>query len=111
MALPPSTGARRCVPKTFAAFVARLAERGYVGANVTLPHKEAALAASQPDDRAHAVGAANTLWLDGGRLRSTNTDVEGFIGNLDASVPGWDRGSTARSCSARAAAPARSYSD
>ena len=78
-------------PEDFPAFVARLAERGYVGANVTLPHKEAALAASQPDDRARAVGAANTLWLDGGRLRSTNTDVEGFIGNLDASVPGWDR--------------------
>ncbi len=79
-------------PEDFPAFVARLAERGYVGANVTLPHKEAALAASQPDDRARAVGAANTLWLDGGRLRSTNTDVEGFLGNLDASVPGWDNG-------------------
>jgi shikimate dehydrogenase len=79
-------------PEDFPAFVARLAERGYVGANVTLPHKEAALAASQPDDRARAVGAANTLWLDDGRLRSTNTDVEGFLGNLDASVPGWDRG-------------------
>jgi shikimate dehydrogenase len=39
-----------------------------------------------------SVGAANTLWLDGGRLRSTNTDVEGFIGNLDATAPGWDRG-------------------
>ncbi len=45
-----------------------------------------------PDDRARAVGAANTLWLDGGALRSTNTDVEGFIANLDATVPGWDRG-------------------
>jgi shikimate dehydrogenase len=78
-------------PEDFPAFVAQLAERGYVGANVTLPHKEAALAASQPDDRARAVGAANTLWLGGGRLHSTNTDVEGFIGNLDASVPGWDR--------------------
>ena len=65
-------------PEEFAGFVARLAERGYVGANVTLPHKEAALAASQPDDRARAVGAANTLWLEGERLHSTNTDVEGF---------------------------------
>ena len=79
-------------PEEFAGFVARLAERGYVGANVTLPHKEAALAASQPDNRARAVGAANTLWLEDGRLQSTNTDVEGFVGNLDASVPGWDRG-------------------
>jgi len=77
-------------PDAFADFVATLAERGYVGANVTLPHKEIALALSEPDDRARAVGAANTLWLDGGRLRSTNTDVEGFTANLDASVPGWD---------------------
>jgi shikimate dehydrogenase len=79
-------------PGELGAFVAQLSERGYVGANVTVPHKEAALALSEPDDRARAVGAVNTLWLDGGRLRSTNTDVEGFIANLDATAPGWDRG-------------------
>jgi len=79
-------------PEEFAAFIASWSERGYVGANVTLPHKEAALALSQPDDRAKAVGAANTLWLEGGALRSTNTDVEGFTENLDAAAPGWDRG-------------------
>jgi len=78
-------------PDQFRAFVQSLAARGYVGANVTVPHKEAALAWSQPDDRARAVGAANTLWLDG-VLRSTNTDVEGFLDNLDACAPGWDRG-------------------
>jgi shikimate dehydrogenase len=79
-------------PQEFAAFVGSLAARGYVGANVTLPHKEAALALSQPDDHARAVGAVNTLWLDGGVLRSSNTDVEGFLHNLDASAPHWDRG-------------------
>lgn len=79
-------------PEQFADFLAHLSERGYVGANVTVPHKEAALALSEPDDRATAVGAANTLWREGGRLRSTNTDVEGFIANLDATAPGWDRG-------------------
>ena len=78
-------------PEQFAAFIGSLAARGYVGANVTLPHKEAALALSQPDERASAVGAANTLWLDAGVLRSTNTDVEGFLGNLDACAPRWDR--------------------
>ena len=77
-------------PDQFGAFIKSLAERGYAGANVTVPHKEAALALSQPDDRARAVGAANTLWFDGG-LRSTNTDVEGFLSNLDACAPGWDR--------------------
>lgn len=79
-------------PEEVADFFANLAARGYVGCNVTLPHKEAALAASEPDDRARAVGAANTLWLEGGRLLSTNTDVEGFTNNLDAAVPNWDRG-------------------
>jgi shikimate dehydrogenase len=79
-------------PEQFNDFITHLAARGYVGANVTVPHKEAALALSEPDDRARAVGAVNTLWLDGARLRSTNTDVEGFIGNLDATAPGWDHG-------------------
>jgi len=72
-------------------FVLRLSLRGFVGANVTIPHKEAVLALSTPDARAKAVGAANTLWFENGELRSTNTDVEGFIGNLDASAPGWDK--------------------
>jgi shikimate dehydrogenase len=79
-------------PEQFAEFARSLAARGYVGANVTVPHKEAALAASQPDERARAVGAANTLWLEGGALRATNTDVEGFLDNLDACAPQWDRG-------------------
>jgi hypothetical protein len=78
-------------PEAFADFLAHLAERGYVGANITIPHKEAALAMSEPDDRAQAVGAANTLWFDRGRLLSTNTDVEGFTANLDACVPGWEK--------------------
>lgn len=79
-------------PETFEAFVTHLAEHGYVGANVTIPNKEAARALSRADDRAEQVGAANTLWLDGSTLRSTNTDVEGFINNLDASAVGWNRG-------------------
>jgi shikimate dehydrogenase len=80
-------------PEHFSSFVQSLAARGYVGANVTVPHKEAALDYSLPDDRARAVGAANTLWIDdGGFLQSTNTDVEGFLNNLDACAPGFDRG-------------------
>jgi shikimate dehydrogenase len=57
-----------------------------------VPHKQAVLALSEPDERARAVGAANTLWYDDDTLRSTNTDVEGFLANLDAATPGWDRG-------------------
>jgi shikimate dehydrogenase len=79
-------------PDRFAEFVAHLAERGYVGANVTVPHKEAALELSKPDALAQAVGAANTLWLDDGVLRATNTDVEGFVASLDAGVADWAEG-------------------
>ena len=79
-------------PEKFGDFVKNLRANGYVGANITVPHKEAALKLSEPDDRARAVGAANTLWYDDGKLRSTNTDVEGFLANLDAATPGWDRG-------------------
>jgi len=79
-------------PEKFEEFIKNLGANGYVGANVTVPHKEAALKLSEPDDRARAVGAANALWYDDGRLRSTNTDVEGFLANLDAVTPGWDRG-------------------
>jgi len=82
-------------PDEFQDFVFRLSHRGFVGANVTIPHKERALALSTPDDRARAVGAANTLWFQDGELRSTNTDVEGFISNLDACTPGWDQATDA----------------
>jgi shikimate dehydrogenase len=78
-------------PEGFAEFVLHLAAHGFVGANVTIPHKERALALSTPDARARAVGAANTLWYEDGELRSTNTDVEGFINNLDAGAGGWDK--------------------
>jgi shikimate dehydrogenase len=77
-------------PEGFAGFVLRLAAHGFIGANVTLPHKERALELSVPDARARAVGAANTLWYEGHELRSTNTDIEGFVNNLDASAKGWD---------------------
>jgi shikimate dehydrogenase len=78
-------------PEGFAEFVLHLSTHGFVGANVTIPHKERALALTRPDERVRAVGAANTLWYQDGELRSTNTDIEGFINNLDACASGWDR--------------------
>jgi shikimate dehydrogenase len=77
-------------PEDVGKLLGDLAGHGYVGANVTMPHKDVARAMSEPDERARAVGAANTLWLEDGRLRSTNTDIEGFVGALDAKSPGWD---------------------
>lgn len=78
-------------PEEFPAFIRDLRDHGYIGANITLPHKEVAFELTEPDERARAVGASNTLWYDNGVLRSTNTDVEGFIGALDAGAPGWDK--------------------
>ena len=80
--------AEEIAPEDFPGFIQNLAAKGYAGANVTMPHKDAALELSEPDDRALAVGAANTLWLEDGKLLSTNTDVEGFQGSLDAASPG-----------------------
>jgi shikimate dehydrogenase len=77
-------------PEDVAEFITHLSHHGFVGANVTIPHKERTLLLSVPDERAKAVGAANTLWYQGGTLYSTNTDIEGFLNNLDASAPGWD---------------------
>jgi shikimate dehydrogenase len=81
-------------PEDFAAFVGALAEHGYVGANVTLPHKEAALRlAHTSDEAAIAIGAANTLWLDAdGHLHASNTDAYGFTTNLDAEAAQWNEG-------------------
>jgi len=78
-------------PDEFKDFLFRLSHRGFAGANVTIPHKERALSLTKPDARAQAVGAANTLWFENGELCSTNTDVEGFISNLDACAGGWDK--------------------
>jgi shikimate dehydrogenase len=77
-------------PEEFLAFAARIREGELVGANVTVPHKEAAFAAC--DERtpvAEALGAVNTLWRQGGRLMGDNTDVAGFLANMDEAAPGW----------------------
>ena len=81
-------------PEDLAGFLGALEQRGYAGANVTLPHKEAALRlAAVADEAARAIGAANTLWLDqAGRLCAGNTDAYGFITNLEAEASGWDKG-------------------
>ncbi|MCS0502521.1 shikimate dehydrogenase [Ancylobacter mangrovi] len=73
-------------------FLGDFAASGLVGANVTVPHKEAAFrAARELDPVAVALGAVNTLWLEDGRLCGANTDVHGFLANLDAAEPDWTR--------------------
>ena len=81
-------------PEEIEDFLHSLGQRGYEGANVTLPHKEAALAAAdRPDAAATAIGAANTLWLDNkGLLHASNTDAYGFMTHLSAEAPDWNKG-------------------
>jgi shikimate dehydrogenase len=81
-------------PEDLPAFLGSLKAQGYAGANVTLPHKEAALGlATVADEAARTIGAANTLWLDAaGRLNASNTDAYGFMTNLNAVAPGWNEG-------------------
>ena len=55
---------------------------GYIGVNVTVPHKETAMKYVRPDDLARAVGAVNTVRFTD--MLGTNTDVTGFIGDLKA---------------------------
>ena len=77
-------------PGSFADFFTRLAEHGYVGGNITVPHKEAAFRlVARRDAIAEAVGAVNTVWYEGARLVGSNSDPHGFIANLDAVAPGW----------------------
>jgi shikimate dehydrogenase len=79
-------------PDQARAFFAGFVGSGYVGANVTVPHKEVAFAAVDGlETAARAIGAVNTLWRDGNRLLGTNTDGMGFLANLDQEAPGWDR--------------------
>jgi shikimate dehydrogenase len=83
-------------PGDFPAFLRNLAEAGFAGGNVTIPHKEAAFAeVARRDAAAEAIGAVNTVWFEDGRLHGGNTDAFGFAANLDAFAPGWDRASAA----------------
>ncbi len=78
-------------PDAAPSFLANFASSGFVGSNVTVPHKEVAFAAAiRRDPAAEATGALNTLWLEDGVLVGANTDVHGFLANLDETAPGWD---------------------
>jgi shikimate dehydrogenase len=78
-------------PDAFPAFAKSIGKDGLVGSNVTAPHKEAAFAACDHlTPTAKGLGAVNTLWREGPALWGDNTDVEGFLANMDEGAPGWD---------------------
>jgi shikimate dehydrogenase len=75
----------------FPDFLRRLRTQGYVGGNITVPHKEAAFRlVDRRDDAAQAIGAVNTVWHEGDRLVGGNTDAYGFVAHLDVSIPRWN---------------------
>ena len=72
-------------PSDFEALLRRMAAEGFVGANVTVPHKVTALElADEASAEARAIGAANTLSFSRGRIVAENTDAQGFLDSLPA---------------------------
>ena len=83
-------------PENFEQFLKELPTGEFVGGNVTIPHKEVAFAnVDQLDDAAAAIGAVNTLWLEGEKLCGSNTDAYGFSANMDQFAPEWRDGKRA----------------
>jgi shikimate dehydrogenase len=77
-------------PSELGAFLGALAEKGYAGCNVTLPHKEDAFRAVRiADDATSRLRVVNTVFHRDGELWGTSTDGEGFLANLSAHVPDW----------------------
>ncbi len=86
--------AKEIAPDEFPAFILSIKDGSarLRGGNVTIPHKETAFAlADAPDELAGELGASNTLWMEDGVLKATNTDGHGFVSNLDERHPGWDK--------------------
>lgn len=84
--LPPLYEAYPIDPKDdFRAALRGMADAGFVGANVTVPHKEAAFAAMDAlSPAAQILGAVNTISFENDRLQGDNTDGDGFLAGLDA---------------------------
>jgi shikimate dehydrogenase len=79
-------------PEEIDQFLQNFSNGPFIGCNVTLPHKEAAARnVKDASPVVHALGVANTLWLENGILRADNSDVRGFVAHLDDSIPGWDK--------------------
>ena len=77
-------------PERIDEFLKDLDKQGYIGANITVPHKAAAYRAlDHADPVAMKLNVANTIWIEGGALHGTNTDVYGFVANLDDVLPNW----------------------
>ncbi|HQZ11256.1 MAG TPA: shikimate dehydrogenase [Devosia sp.] len=80
-------------PADIDTFFAGFRDAGWVGGNVTVPHKSAVIPhLAGLDAAAEAMGAVNTIYWDGDDLVGGNADGIGFTHNLDDRAPGWDAG-------------------
>ena len=80
-------------PEDFPAFFRDLPGHGFVGGNITKPHKEAAFRlVDRREGAADAIGAVNTVWFENGALVGGNTDYIGYLAHADDRAPGWDAG-------------------
>jgi shikimate dehydrogenase len=78
-----SYGAIEVSPDAFEERVRAMPAEGFAGANVTVPHKGAALAvADATSEVAREIGAANTLVFSDGEIRAANTDADGLLAAL-----------------------------
>jgi shikimate dehydrogenase len=76
-------------PEDLAATIKSFAAKGFVGGNVTVPHKETAVPLLDAiDEEASAIGAVNTLVIQGGKIFGRNTDAYGFIENIRPHLQG-----------------------
>ena len=75
-------------PKDLRSFIRNLKQNGYLGCNVTIPHKEAVLAAVDCYDKiVRETGSLNTVFLNGDKIQGTSTDGEGFLSNILSQFP------------------------
>jgi shikimate dehydrogenase len=78
-------------PEEFESFFPKLKQHGFVGGNITKPHKEAAFRlVGRREPAAEKIGAVNTVYYDGDTLVGGNTDWLGIVLSLDTIHPGWD---------------------
>jgi len=79
-------------PDDLETVIRSLPKMGFVGVNITVPHKERIMEiADLITDRAILIGAANTLiFRKDGKIHADNTDGYGFVQNLKQSAPSWD---------------------
>jgi shikimate dehydrogenase len=78
-------------PSEFPDFFRNMRQHGYAGGNITKPHKATAFRlVDRREPAAEQTGAVNCVWYEGDALVGGNTDVPGYLANLDEQTPGWD---------------------